>query len=56
MSDNAFSSLSDEALEEMIASDSDVFHLDIYNELCDRYWKSLLTERSTEEIKLYKKR
>ena len=39
MSDNAFSSLSDEALEEMIASDSDVFHLDIYNELCDRYWK-----------------
>jgi tetratricopeptide (TPR) repeat protein len=39
MSDNAFLSLSDEALEEMIASDSDVFHLDIYNELADRYWK-----------------
>jgi tetratricopeptide (TPR) repeat protein len=39
MTDQAFSSLSDEVLEEMIASNSDVFHLDIYNELCDRYWK-----------------
>jgi tetratricopeptide (TPR) repeat protein len=39
MSDQALSSLSDEVLEEMIASNSDVFHLDIYNELSDRHWK-----------------
>lgn len=50
MSENAFSSLSDEVLEEMIASDTDVFHLDIYNELCDRYWKKSELEKAASAL------
>ena len=39
MTDQALSSLSEEVLEEMVATDGGVFHLDLYNELADRYWK-----------------
>jgi tetratricopeptide (TPR) repeat protein len=39
MSDQALSSLSEEVLEQMVASEGGIFHLDLYNELADRYWK-----------------
>ena len=39
MSDQALSSLSEEILEQMVASEGGISHLDLYNELADRYWK-----------------
>ena len=39
MSDQALSSLSEEVLEQMVASEGGISHLDLYNELADRYWK-----------------
>ena len=39
MSDQALSSLSEEILEQMVVSEGGISHLDLYNELADRYWK-----------------
>ena len=39
MSDQALSSLSEEVLEQMVASEGGISHLDLYNELADRYLK-----------------
>ena len=50
MSDQDYFKFSEEDLEQMVSGEGGLYKLDLYNELCDRYWKKNELDKAAQAL------